>query len=269
MVELLGFTQATFNPCLFHHVEKGIRDFVHRDDFAAVGRRSHLSWFALELAKHMLVKDKGTLGPDQQHRRQTSRCADLREIRLLNRTIRWICAGADAGGECLEWEADLRHAQLMQTALGLAGSSKSVTSPGEKMKVSPIDGDDLGSEEASVYKSVCMRGMFAAQERSDLQYGNKETSRSMARPTVQSMASLKRIGRYLKHTPRNAWVFKRQTYASYLDVYCDSDHAGCLATRKSTSGLAMKWGQHTIRTSLAIQGVIALSSGEAGTLRSR
>ena len=25
MVELLGYTQGTFNPCLFHHVDKGIR----------------------------------------------------------------------------------------------------------------------------------------------------------------------------------------------------------------------------------------------------
>ena len=151
----------------------------------------------------------------------------------------------------------------MATSLGLAGASKSVTTPGVKAKVSPIDGDDLQSDEASVYKSVCMRGMFMAQDRPDLQYASKETSRSMARPTVQSIATLKRTDRYLKNTPRVAWVFKRQTYASYLDVYCESDHAGCLATCKSTSGLAMMWAQHTIRTSSTTQVVIALSSGEA------
>ena len=61
MVELLGFTQGTFNPCLFHHVEKGIRVCVHGDDLAAVGKRSRLEWFALELGKHMMVKD-GYLG---------------------------------------------------------------------------------------------------------------------------------------------------------------------------------------------------------------
>jgi hypothetical protein len=227
MVELLGFTQGTFNPCLFHHVDKGIRVFVHGDDFAAVGKRSHLEWFALELGKHMMVKDKGTLGPNQSSASVTSpptggKGADHHEIRLLNRTIRWIPSGADSGGERLEWEADLRHAQLMGTALGLAAASKAVTTPGVKEKVSPIDGDELSSEEASVYKSVCMRGMFMAQDRPDFQYASKETSRSMARPTVQSMAALKRIGRYLKNTPRVAWVFKSQSYASYLDVYCDS-----------------------------------------------
>ena len=106
MVELLGSAQGTFNPCSFHHVEKGIRVFVHGDDFAPVGKRSHLAWFALELGKHMVVKDKGTLGPDQQSRNNhdltVGMCPDLREIRLLNRSICWICAGVDAGGERLE-----------------------------------------------------------------------------------------------------------------------------------------------------------------------
>ena len=59
--------------------------FDHGDDFAAVGKRSHLAWFVLELAKHMMVKDKGTLGPDQgsSHSPPNSGNADLREIRLL------------------------------------------------------------------------------------------------------------------------------------------------------------------------------------------
>ena len=73
--------------------------------------------------------------------------------------------GADPGGERLEWEADLRHAQLMQSSRGLVGSSKSVTTPGVKGKVVPIDGQE---SESSVYKSVCMRGMYKAQDRPDI-----------------------------------------------------------------------------------------------------
>ena len=80
MVDALGVVQAAFNPCLFHHVEKGIRVFVHGDDFAVVGRRSHLEWFTLEIGKHMLAKDKGTLAPDQRN-------GDPREIRFLTRTL--------------------------------------------------------------------------------------------------------------------------------------------------------------------------------------
>ena len=46
-------------------------------------------------------------------------------------------------------------------------------------------------------------------------------------------------------------------------MYVDTDHAGCLETRKSTSGGIIMHGCHGIKTWSATQQVIALSSGEA------
>ena len=46
-------------------------------------------------------------------------------------------------------------------------------------------------------------------------------------------------------------------------MYVDTDHAGCLETRKSTSGGIVMHGWHNIKTWSATQQVIALSSGEA------
>ena len=46
-------------------------------------------------------------------------------------------------------------------------------------------------------------------------------------------------------------------------VYTGSDHAGCINTRKSTTGVCIFYGKHLIRSSSTTQGVIALSSGEA------
>ena len=46
-------------------------------------------------------------------------------------------------------------------------------------------------------------------------------------------------------------------------MYVDTDHAGCLETRKSTSGGVALHGCHCIKTWSATQQVIALSSGEA------
>ena len=48
-----------------------------------------------------------------------------------------------------------------------------------------------------------------------------------------------------------------------LEVYVDTDHAGCLETRKSTSGGVILHGCHGVKTWSATQQVIALSSGEA------
>ena len=48
-----------------------------------------------------------------------------------------------------------------------------------------------------------------------------------------------------------------------MRVYADSDWAGCIATRKSTSGGVAMLGTHQIKHWSTTQGVIALSSAEA------
>ena len=46
-------------------------------------------------------------------------------------------------------------------------------------------------------------------------------------------------------------------------VFIDSDHAGCLRTRKSTSSFKIMYGQHLLRSASSTQAVISLSSGES------
>ena len=48
-----------------------------------------------------------------------------------------------------------------------------------------------------------------------------------------------------------------------MDVYVDTDYAGCRRTRKSTSGGVATIGSHLIKSWSTTQAVIALSSGEA------
>ena len=57
--------------------------------------------------------------------------------------------------------------------------------------------------------------------------------------------------------------FPYQQRPEAMEVYVDTDHAGCLETRKSTSGGVIMYGCHGIKTWSATQQVIALSSGEA------
>ena len=48
-----------------------------------------------------------------------------------------------------------------------------------------------------------------------------------------------------------------------IHTQSDTDYAGCIKTRKSTSGGVIKLGNHIIRTWSTTQGVMTLSSGEA------
>ena len=57
--------------------------------------------------------------------------------------------------------------------------------------------------------------------------------------------------------------FKWQTDPQAAHVYSDSDWAGCVRTRRSTSGGILYYGNHVVKTWSVTQATIALSSGEA------
>ena len=84
----------------------------------------------------------------------------------------------------------------------------------------------------------------------------------MAKPTDLAMAALKRLGRYLRASPRMVFDMPFQDYEG-IDVYSDTDWAGCLRTRKSTSGGCVMLGAHMTKAWSATQASLALSSGEA------
>ena len=84
----------------------------------------------------------------------------------------------------------------------------------------------------------------------------------MSTPTEQSWKALKRLGRYLCGAPCLVYTYRRQEISA-IDVYVDTDWAGCVETRKSTSGGAVMLGKHTIKHWSSTQPSVALSSGEA------
>jgi len=62
--------------------------------------------------------------------------------------------------------------------------------------------------------------------------------------------------------PRLVWRFRYQDDED-VTVYSDTDWAGCVRTRKSTSGGCIVIGSHLIKTWSSTQSSVALSSGEA------
>ena len=87
--------------------------------------------------------------------------------------------------------------------------------------------------------------------------------------TEQSMTNLKRLGRYLKKRPRLVQLFIEQTSTANvvrLDVYGDSDHARCLKTRRSTTGMVLMRNAHCLKVSSHTQSTISLSSGEVSIM---
>merc|ERR1712002_1339778 len=204
-----------------------------------------LDWFRERIAANFEVKFRGRLGPAE---------TDEKAIRILNRVVTWTKEG-------LEYEADQRHAEIIVEHLGLTKSAKAVATPSAKR--GNEDSPALSQEEGTMYRALVARANYLAQDRVDIGYPVKELCRKMSKPTVADWEALKRLGRYLIDKTRCVIGFPYQGEPDALEVYVDTDHAGCLETRKSTSGGIIMHGCHGIKTWSATQQVIALSSGEA------
>ena len=95
-----------------------------------------------------------------------------------------------------------------------------------------------------------------------MSFAAKELCRRMAAPREADLAALRRLARYLVGAPRQVYMFNLQDERP-LDVFADTDWAGCSATRRSTSGGCAMRGGHLIKHWSCTQKVVTLSSGEA------
>ena len=149
--------------------------------------------------------------------------------------------------------------------LGIEDNSKVAPSPIDRQTAEEVETEypELDPAMATLYRAVVARANYLSQDRSDIRYAVKELSRSMSKPTERDYQRLKRFGRYLKGVPRLVAQYPRQDNVAHLDVWVDTDWAGCRKTRKSTSGGMAMLGSHIIKHWSTTQTVVATSSGEA------
>ena len=128
------------------------------------------------------------------------------------------------------------------------------------------DEEPCGKEETTRFRALAATGNYLAQDRLDQQYAAKEVCRDMASPKPRSWKKMKRMARYLLEFPRLIWEYgpaENDEDGDVLDVYGDSDWAGCLRTRRSTSGGVASIARGAVKSWSGTQSTIALSSGEA------
>ena len=93
-------------------------------------------------------------------------------------------------------------------------------------------------------------------------FAAKELCRHMVGPKLYNWNALRRLARYLGAHPRLVHFYPFQE-EQHIDAFVDTDFAGCLLTRRSTSGGCLRIGSHTIKGWSNTQKTVALSSGEA------
>jgi hypothetical protein len=246
LVDVLGFVQGNSSPCVFRHETRGIVLNVHGDDFTAVGPKSQLDWYEAMMAEHYELTTQPRLGPGAD---------DAREAVVLNRIVRWTDEG-------IEYEADPRQAEKLIAECGLSGANP-VTTPGVRIPFSELEKDKkLEDRLGTPFRGAAARANYLSADRVDCQFAAKEICRWMASPSEASWSALKRLCRYLVGLPRLVFLYRWQEVQA-IDIYTDTDWAGCPRTRKSTSGGCVLLGGHTIKTWSSTQVGVSLSSGEA------
>ena len=76
------------------------------------------------------------------------------------------------------------------------------------------------------------------------------------------MQALKRVVRFLEGSPRCLFVYGRQAEQQVVDVFSDSDWAGCAKTRRTSSSYVMPGG-HLILSSATTRNAVATGRAEA------
>nr|GEZ66239.1 hypothetical protein [Tanacetum cinerariifolium] len=93
----------------------------------------------------------------------------------------------------------------------------------------------LKKHDQTKYRSKVGALMYLTATRLDIMHTACYCARYQAQPTEKHLTAVKRIFRYLKDTIQMGLWYPKDT-SFELTAFSDSDHAGCVDSRKSTSG---------------------------------
>ena len=134
---------------------------------------------------------------------------------------------------------------------------------GDVCQEDEADLEELDAREATEFRSVVASANYLSADRPDMVFATKELCRTMAKPKKGCLKRLKRLARYLLQYLSVELRYENQKPQKSMKVYVDSNWAGCLRTRKSTSGGIIALGKHVVKSWSSTQGTVALFSGEA------
>ncbi|XP_074301007.1 secreted RxLR effector protein 161-like [Silene latifolia] len=122
--------------------------------------------------------------------------------------------------------------------------------------------DVTGPADESLFRSIVGGLNYLTHTRPDIAFSVSKVSRFLHCPTKQHLGASKRILRYVAGTAYKGIHYDMSSRFSLIG-YTDSDWAGDLDDRKSTSGSVFLLGSGAVTWSSKKQDIVALSSTEA------
>jgi hypothetical protein len=126
-----------------------------------------------------------------------------------------------------------------------------------------LDADEEGEHvDQKEYRSMIGSLLYLTATRPDIQFSVCLCAHFQASPRTSHWQAVKRIFRYLRHTPDfGLWYSASSSLA--LHGFSDADFAGCRLDRKSTSGTCLFLGSSLVSWSFRKQSSVSQSTTEA------
>ncbi|GJX72701.1 retrovirus-related pol polyprotein from transposon TNT 1-94 [Tanacetum coccineum] len=157
----------------------------------------------------------------------------------------------------------INQAKYAQEILKKHGMT-SCDSIGTPMATKHLDADLSGTPvDQTKYRSMVGALMYLTASRPDIVHATCYCARYQAKPTEKHLTAVKRIFRYLKDSINMGLWYPKDT-GFELTTFSDSDHAGYLDSRKSTSGgIQFLGGDKLVSWSSKKQDCTSMSSAKA------
>ena len=244
-LQQLGMERLASEPNVFKTTAGNAFVLCYVDDLLFLGEPTVVDKLFTDIQQHLLLRPTGDL--------------------TVGNTINFLGRNITNNGDYYEVSlSDKYTTDLLQEA-GLA-NSKAAPAPGTKVSNTDLE-QPLNTEEHKAYRRAVGKLQWMTYTRPDISYATKELARSLTEPTTADQQKLKHLLRYIRGTQHYKFYIRPTVKTSDItpdvDVYVDSDWAGCATTRKSTSGFVIKFMGAAIHFGSRTQSTIALSSAEA------
>ncbi|XP_026441790.1 uncharacterized protein LOC113340960 [Papaver somniferum] len=156
--------------------------------------------------------------------------------------------------------SQVKYATEILSRAGLSDSKVAETPLELNAKLNPFEGKAL--PDPTLYRQLVGSLNYLTITRPDISYAIHVVSHFMSAPRTTHFAAVLRILRYIKGTLYQGLQFSSQSEL-HLHAYADSDWAGDVIYRRSTSGYCMFLGNSLISWRSKKQSIVSRSSAEA------
>jgi histone deacetylase 1/2 len=129
-------------------------------------------------------------------------------------------------------------------------------------RLNAIDGDRLGPEDSTRYRSVVGAMQYLTLTRPDISFAVNKVCQYLHAPTSIHWGAVKRILRYIRGTS-GIGLRVRRSNSMLVSAFSDADWAGSIDDRRSTGGFAVFLGPNLISWCARKQATVSRSSTEA------